>query len=533
MRNASFLVYLPDPFGLGRAEFFMQNQQGQAAAITGAALENAETLIVTIEAARLIAELRSLGLDPPQNLVDLTEALRLWRGKAKRDGGARASDPWRFLKGVVGGHDAAAVIGQFHKLFEAQGEWPEAETTRLELFKAVGRALQAAWAEVCAGLDESGEFERFDTIERPVAQVFYGRQSAGIGIDLEKVRDFISKADREKYTAYNQIAETLQVSPSGLHFRNVGPLLDRTDAPHLSQYSDAPNFEEYVRLAATYSTFADQLVTLVTASRDLRALARLRGEATGIARPEFQIMGTVSGRILVSNPSLQHIRRRYRDVVAAVDGRKLAYLDFAQFEPGILASLSQDRQFIDRYNNGDIYAELAVALFDDVKQRDVAKRMFLSFNYGMSLDRVVALLGGGNAVERLAAFERFVSNFPGILEFRKIREADLQRNGYVDTLMGNKRYRTGEGALKNDERRWAVSQSVQGTASLIFKEVVLGISRHLGPEAILLPMHDAVLVQLPEAKYDADIQTVQEIMLATLSTRCPEIVGRVVVADHF
>lgn len=532
MRDAAVLAYLPDPFGLGRAEFFLSEGTGQSRRLAAAEVAETAVPIVTVEAARLITELRSLGAAPPRNLIDLGEALRLLRGRAKNDGGAKAADPWRMLKQVASGGPSEATTASFHQMFVSETEWPD-EAERLAFAEQVLAVLRTAWHSTLDEMDACGELQRFDEIERPVAQVFYGRQSAGISVDLAKIETLISVADREKYTAYNRIAETLGVSPSGLTFRNVGPWLERTDAAHLAPHVSAANFEEYVRLAATYSTFAAQLVTLVRATRDLRALARLRGDAAGVARPEFQIMGTVTGRILVSNPALQQMRRSYRDVLTAGPGKRLAYLDFAQFEPGILGSLAADHQFLERYNTGDIYRELAIALFKTADRRDVAKRMFLSFSYGMSPDRIVDILGGDARAETLAAFQAFVSEFPGLMRFRKEMEDALQQSGHVETALGNRRYRTSSGELRHDERRWAVSQAVQGTASLVFKEAVLRLTEQLGEQVVLLPMHDAVLLELPEETYDADVLVAERAMLSALHNRSPGVSGRVVIADHF
>lgn len=159
--------------------------------------------------------------------------------------------------------------------------------------------------------------------------------------------------------------------------------------------------------------------------------------------------------------------------------------------------------------------------------------MFLSFSYGMSPDRIVEILGGDAPEQTLEGFRNFISEFPGLLTFREAKEEALQRNGFVDTLLGNRRYRTGEGDLRHDERRWAVSQAVQGSASLIFKESLLLIAERLGDDAFLLPMHDAALLQLSNESYEADLDIARSSMLEALHRRCPELEGRVVVSDHF
>ncbi|MEL7452797.1 MAG: DNA polymerase, partial [Pseudomonadota bacterium] len=365
------------------------------------------------------------------------------------------------------------------------------------------------------------------------AQVFYARQSQGIQIDEGKLGELIEKASADKYRAYNRIADATGVSPSGLNHRNVGPLLPSTDAAHLEPFVKAPNFLEYLRLAAENSNFARDLLTLVRAERDLKALARLRGSEGQIVKPEFQIMGTVTGRILVANPHLQQVRREYRRAIAPDEGKRLAYLDYAQFEPGILAALAEDEELIARYNQGDIYQQLSKSIFGTEQSRDLAKKMFLAFSYGMSSDRIVDLVGGTDQAAHLTAFDTFVAKFDKLAQFRIQSEADLQQRGFVETLFGNKRYRSGTGALTASDRRWAVSQRVQGTAALIFKEALLQIVAEFGPEGVMLPMHDAVLISLPHESYANDVSRIQDIMLSALKNRCPQIEGRVVAHENF
>ena len=532
MRDAAVIAFLPDPFDLGRAEFVISKFHGDARKINPSELADLAQPLVTLEAPRLVAELRSLGIAPPKDLIDIGEALRLLRGKAKNDGAVRAADPWRMLKKSASTTEFMTAVVLFQGMFNSEVEWV-AESQREAIFAKVVELLRRSWVAVTEQLEANEELQRFEEIERPVGRILYNRQSYGITVDLARIEELATKADLDKYTAYNEISKLIGISPSGLTFRNVGPFLAKTDAAHLSPYADAPNFEEYVRLAASNSFFAKQLVNLLRATRDLRTLARLRGGATSVARPEFHIMGTVTGRILVSNPSLQQMRKAYRDVIVAGEGRRLAYIDFAQFEPGILASLARDRAFIKRYNQGDIYLELALALFGDSSWRSVAKRMFLAFSYGMSPDRIVEILGGEAPEQTLAGFRNFISEFPGLLSFREAMEIALQRNGFIDTLLGNRRYRNGRGELRHEEKRWAVSQSVQGTASLIFKESLIGISDNLGDDVFILPMHDAVLLQLSKENFDAELDVARSSMLEALRRRCPEIEGRVVVSDHF
>ena len=71
---------------------------------------------------------------------------------------------------------------------------------------------------------------------------------------------------------------------------------------------------------------------------------------------------------------------------------------------------------------------------------------------------------------------------------------EFKRNGRIGTSLGNYLNRTREGELSESEKRSAVSQVVQGTASLIFKKALLRLSQETEVE-LKIPMHDAALVQ--------------------------------------
>jgi DNA polymerase I len=86
--------------------------------------------------------------------------------------------------------------------------------------------------------------------------------------------------------------------------------------------------------------------------------------------PIFQVLGTVSGRIQVADPQLQHLRRKYRSIIAPDPGFRLTYIDYAQFEPGIISYLAGDPQLMDDYNAGDLYAGLSAAIFGSPDRRN-------------------------------------------------------------------------------------------------------------------------------------------------------------------
>jgi DNA polymerase-1 len=381
----------------------------------------------------------------------------------------------------------------------------------------------------------AGEWERFIEIEIPIQQIFWWRQYKGISfnkIEWDRAKDRVQK---DKYDAFRKLALMMGTSPTSVRYQNVGRHLKGTDAEYLAEFADSPSVEVHFELAREHSQFAHSFVAFAQARKDESIILRIDpGQERTF--PTFECFGTVTGRIIALNPALQSISRDHRHFVAADMGKSLSYLDYAQFEPGILAQLSCDQTLIRAYNSHDLYIELSMVLFGSTSRRSDAKRLFLAYSYGMSPDSMSRLISGRNASSdevntRKAKVVEFFSRYPGLEELRQNLLDELQDNGSISSLLGNHRRRVSRGRLSGKEQGWALSQRVQGTASLIFKDALIRISKAFGPEVILLPMHDAVLLQIRESEKNSIESEITAIMIASFQRWCPDIAAKVTSED--
>ncbi|WP_245973743.1 DNA polymerase [Bosea caraganae] len=204
------------------------------------------------------------------------------------------------------------------------------------------------------------------------------------------------------------------------------------------------------------------------------------------------MFGSRTSRVQLRSPSLQNIPKQFRSIISARAGAQLSYVDFDQFEVGIMAALSGDEELKRLYAAGDMYDLFATTHLGLVGNRKAAKQLFLSYAYGMSrkalIDAAFAL-----GVDRQKAKEAF-RLFQQYENWKKSVWAEFQRTGRVTTVFGNHYRRTGAGQLTGKEQRSAVSQVVQGTASLIFKRALLAVAP-IGDVRVVLPMHDALLFE--------------------------------------
>lgn len=528
MTDSGYLAYLPDPFGVLRPLFCILTDQGEVKSLAAGELSNYAGLVITYDVPTLVDNLRQLGLAPPAQIADIGQALRMLVGQPKNEAGEGRWNAWRYLARFFRSETDAQ---NFIAIAQSKKErLPAADMQAL--LETAASALRSSWINLTQDLKDMGELARFRDVEIPVQSIFAQRQFMGLAIDVPKVQLFLKDVAQRKYEGYRRVASALNASPTSLTFWNISDHLEHTDAKHLAGQSNGGRLREAFKLAASASSFAAAFLQFSDSSRDEITLHRSNGP-DGRLFPIFDTFGTVSGRILVSDPGLQQLRRTYRSIITADAGRSLIYLDYAQFEPGILAYLSQDEGLIAAYNAGDLYTALSVKVFGSENSRPLAKRIFLAFCYGMSIDALVNILSGPQAGAETrdgfkSAIEDFFSAFEGLTSFRDQSAVRLESAGVASSLMGNGRRRSRTGPLTNKERRWALNQPVQSTASLIFKEAIIELSKVFGADAILLPMHDAVLMQFPgDAVSKEDIASAVSIMETTFVRWCPNIKVRV------
>lgn len=528
MTNISFLLYFPDPYGVGNSQFAIVKDEHMRILDGGEVSQLGN--IVTYDAGTLIDELRRSNLILPKNITDISDAIRLCTGISRADGGEKEWDLWRHFRPYFAREADWRLCRDAH---EARAVAPTGQRL-VELFGAFANAITALWNRTLILLSERGESKRFFVIEQPVSSIFHNRQYRGIPIKTDSLGNFISKASSEKYRAYQDVAKLLNLSPTGLTYWQVGKYIDRTDMAGLSDDVTGYTLRDQMKLASRSSKFAAAFTDFADSARDLDILTRLSDSAARVF-PTVQTVGTITSRILFSDPYLQELRRQFRSSLAAEPGSTLAYFDYSQFEPGIMASLSQDVEFIDLYNRGDVYEALSVELFGSPMQRQLCKRAFLGFSYGMQANRIASLVAGDSKGNDFLEIERkilaFFERFKVLADFKKRLERELQTKGSVATLLGNHRKRTSSGRLTPKEKRWAISQVIQGNASLIFKTALLKIEAEFGSDSMLLPMHDAILMQLPDDQLEAAKERISLLMRLAFQDFCPGVEVRVTVGD--
>jgi len=352
-------------------------------------------------------------------------------------------------------------------------------------------AIVTMYLDLCTQAAANGEFDRFFTIEVPTYRLVQLSMSAGVSIDAAGLSEKRSQAEHgyflllKNYSAKHDMPlETPSRRAIEAKLLMDGFELDEVSVEYLL---------EFVPQERDFGGDTMALVALDTARRMLSSLTL----TSNSVRPVVDVFGSRTSRIQLRSPSLQNIPKRYRSIIGARAGARLSYVDFDQFEVGIMAALSGDEELKRLYAAGDMYDLFAKTHLGLVGNRKAAKQLFLSYAYGMSRKALVdAAFSLG--VDRQKAKEAF-RLFQRYEDWKKSLWEEFQRTGRVATIFGNHYQRTGRGQLTAKEQRSAVSQVVQGTASLIFKRSLLAAASIVDVR-VVLPMHDALLFEHTRAE---------------------------------
>ena len=297
---------------------------------------------------------------------------------------------------------------------------------------------------------------------------------------------------------------------------------------HLAEFIVDGALDFTAEISADWVEVLQLYDNLKKARRDKNILLRFGAIGENRVYPTYEGIGTITGRILVTTPNIQHLKRSSRDIIAPDAGNILLYPDFSQYEPGVLADDSGDRTLIEIYNSGDLYKALSLALFGTEEHRKTAKNLFLSFLYGMSQERMTGLIASFTKIDLIIAknlVDSFFGRFINVPHWKQRLCDELLRTGRIGTRDGNYRYRRNKrrNTLTDVEKRWVISQRIQGTASLILKRCILRIQQEVPGSQFLIPMHDAVLYQVPVERMNQNKKLIEGVFLEEFSKECKTI----------
>lgn len=386
----------------------------------------------------------------------------------------------------------------------------------------------------------------YEDVEMPLVSVLFGMEKLGFSVDTEQLsrmgETLSARIDTLTAMIYDLADEKFNINST----RQLGTILFEklqlpagkktksgysTDIDVLEQLRTAhpivPLLIEYRQLTKLKSTYIDGLLAVV--------------DGRGRVHTVFHQTVVATGRLSSSEPNLQNIPvrtelgREIRKVFVAEEGSLLVDADYSQIELRVLAHMSGDPRFIEAFRSGeDIHARTASEVFgvpmDEVTphMRSSAKAVNFGIVYGIS-DFGLSQNLGISRKEAGQYIDLYFERYPKIKEFMNRQIDEGKEKGYVETLLGRRRYFPQLNARQYNVRafaeRAAMNAPVQGTAADIIKLAMIAVDEALRSEklraSLILQVHDELIVETPMDEVERVKTLVKERMESVMELEVP------------
>ena len=406
-------------------------------------------------------------------------------------------------------------------------------------------------------LAERGLTHLFREIEMPLVPVLVAMEAAGIKVDVACLRQMSTELSARLGGL------ELEIHQIAGHSFNINSTQQLADVLFGQLRLPAEGLAMRKTKTGAFSTAADvleglrgkhEIVDLILEQRQLskllstyvNALPAMVNPRTGRLHTSFNQAGAETGRLSSSAPNLQNIPirtdvgREIRRAFVAEQGWRLLSADYSQVELRILAHISGDEYLLAAFaRDEDIHASAASKVYGipisqvSKEQRAVAKMMNFATSYGVSAFGLAQRTGLPQA-EAAQFMERYFATYPGVRKYLDATKAYAREHGYVETLLGRRRYfpvlkTTAPGsqayAIRQAAERAAINHPIQGTAADIIKIAMARLFRALQEGGygarITLQVHDELVLEVPVDELPAVNRLVRETMENAYQLRAP------------
>lgn len=395
-------------------------------------------------------------------------------------------------------------------------------------------------------LDEK-EYKILRDIELPMAKVLADMEFIGVSIDEAYLKtlteEFDIKAHRLAQKIYDLAGEEFNLNSP----KQVGEILfdklqlkarkkrgkskNSTSAEVLTQLAEEYDiakfildYRKYTKLKSTYT----EALPLLVDKKDNRI------------HTTYNQTVTTTGRLSSSNPNLQNIPIRteegnkIRNAFVPRDRENYLILsaDYSQIELRLLAHVSGDEHLINAFKSGvDVHTLTASKVFDvpiekvTKDMRYKSKAVNFGIVYGQSKYGLAKALGI-KAEEAETFINKYFETYPKIKSYMEDMVALVEEQGYVETVLGRKRYLEKEisspnAMIREFAKRAAINQPMQGSASDLIKLAMIDFSNKLKENnldsKLIMQVHDELIVEVKKS----ELEQVKELVLKSMELGQP------------
>ncbi|MEO8720120.1 MAG: DNA polymerase I [Ginsengibacter sp.] len=423
-----------------------------------------------------------------------------------------------------------------------QGTMREVELEKAKEYAVEDADITLQLKKVFSPFLKSKSVEKvFEEIESPLIKVLMDMEFEGVNIDTDFLNSYSKEletdARRCEESVYEQagmrfnLASPKQLGEVLFNKMQLGGKVKKTKggqnatgedvllklAKENPIVDDILNFRELTKLKSTYVDALPQLINKRTSR-----VHTCYGQAIA-----------VTGRLSSNNPNLQNIpvrTERGREIRKAFIPRNSDHLiisaDYSQIELRIVAAISGDPAMSEAFRLGkDIHTATAAKVFN-VKEDEVTKEMRYkakSVNFGIIYGQGAFGLAENLGISRTEAkeiIENYKKQFSHIEKYMEEMKQFCKTNGYVQTLMGRKRWlkdiNSSNFTVRGYAERNAINSPIQGTAADMIKLAMIDVynefRKHNFKSKMIIQVHDELVFDA----YKPEIEIIKPIIIDSM-----------------
>ncbi len=445
------------------------------------------------------------------------------------------------------GYEPVHIEELIGKKGKSQGNMRDVEAEKIKDYAAEDADITLQLKNIFLPQLKTKEVEKvFYEVENPLVKVLTDMEFEGIKIDevflKEYSRQLEADAKKSEEAVYEQagvrfnLASPKQLGEVLFEKLQLDPKARKTKT---GQYATG---EDVLTKLAVKNKICDDILAFreLTKLKNtyVDALPLMVNNKTGRVHTSYAQAVAVTGRLSSIDPNLQNIpvrTERGREIRKAFIPRSGEYIlmsaDYSQIELRIVAAISADENMCNAFKTGkDIHTATAAKVFN-VEEKDVTKEMRYkakSVNFGIIYGQGAFGLADNLGISRTEAKEiidNYKKQFPNIQRYMDESINFAKENGYVQTLMGRKRWlrdiNSANFTVRGFAERNAINSPIQGSAADMIKLAMIKIHKafkqHSFKSRMLLQVHDELVF---DAHKD-EMEKVKPVILECMQTALP------------
>ena len=421
------------------------------------------------------------------------------------------------------GYEPVSITELIGKKGKGQGNMRDVEIEKIKEYAGEDADITLQLKQVFLPKIKEKEVERvFHEVDNPLVKVLADIEFEGVAIDVPFLQEYSKELEKAARSAEDNVYQKAGVRFNLASPKQLGEVLfeklkldPKAKKTKTGQYATG---EDVLQKLAHENPIVEDILAFreltKLKSTYVDALPQLINPKSGRVHTSYGQAVAVTGRLASTNPNLQNIpvrSERGKEIRKAFIPRDKDHLllsaDYSQIELRIVAAISGDPNMCEAFRLGkDIHTATAAKVYG-IEESEVTKEQRYkakSVNFGIIYGQGAFGLADNLGISRTEAkgiIDNYRKEFSGITSYMDDIVKFAREKGYVETLMGRKRWlrdiNSSNFTVRGFAERNAINSPIQGTAADMIKLAMARIRDHIRKMGLksrmIMQVHDELV----------------------------------------